>query len=187
MTWAVSKNPGGTYAGEDDPRWAYVIAALDGSPYLSRLLLPRVRIPRLGIDVRPMLHHFHQPDDKEMHSHPWSYAFSLILSGEYEEERLVGDPDWDRYMTADGQCALCHMWRGECRGHEAETDLRRVRFFNFLTKQDYHRVTKLRGDVFTLFISGTPEDDWGFLDEHGKHVPWQKWFEMRAAQSASEP
>jgi hypothetical protein len=44
-----------------------------------------------------------------------------------------------------------------------------VRFFNFLRSYDYHRITNLHGDVFTLFIAGprTPGDVWGFLTPVG--------------------
>lgn len=59
MDIALAINGRGGYPGEDDPRWAYTIAAPDGSPYMSRLLFPRIRIPLLG-EWRPMLHHFHR-------------------------------------------------------------------------------------------------------------------------------
>ncbi|MGN6103684.1 MAG: hypothetical protein ACTHU0_01140, partial [Kofleriaceae bacterium] len=85
--WALSRNPPGGYAGEDDKRWAYTIET-DGDPYLTRVLLPRIRIPGV-CDFRPMLHRFHRPDvDQHLHNHPWKWAVSLILSGSYVEERF---------------------------------------------------------------------------------------------------
>lgn len=188
MKWALAKNGGGKYEGEDSDQWAYTIQAPDGSPYLSRILLPRVTIPFVG-EFRPMLHHFHQPDgDRDLHNHPWNWAVSLILSGSYEEERLAGDPDRWRYMTQQGICALCMKWRGACEGHPAEVDHQVVRFFNRLTGADYHRVTRLRGDVWTLFVAGSrkPDDEWGFLDEQGRHVPWREFLAARQAQFTGE-
>lgn len=180
MDWAIARNGGGAYEGEDSKKWAYTIRAPDGSPYLSRILLPRVTIPLVG-QFRPMLHHFHQADDDTLHSHPWSWAVSFILAGAYDEERLTGDSDVDRYMTAEGWCQLCGKWRGTCTGHAPEVDHKLVRWFNKLTGADYHRVTKLRGDVWTLFVAGErkPDDAWGFLDERGKHVPWQEFLAER--------
>ncbi|MGN6103521.1 MAG: hypothetical protein ACTHU0_00210 [Kofleriaceae bacterium] len=49
-----------------------------------------------------------------------------------------------------------------------------MRFFNRLTDTDYHRVRELRGDVWTLFITGPRVQDWGFLVD-GDHVPWTKY------------
>lgn len=174
MDWALEKNGLGSYEGEDDPRWAYTIRGVDGSDYLSRLLLPRVRVPFTSISFRPMIHRFHRPDDdRELHNHPWTRAFSVVLSGAYDEERLSGDPRRDRYMNPAGQCNLCGGWRGECEGHDADVDVKTVGRFNVLSGDDYHRVTRLRGDVFTLFVAGPkkPGDEWGFLDEEGRHVP----------------
>jgi len=182
MRWAIAKNGGDQigYLGEDDPRWAYVIKAPDGSPYLSRLLLPRVRLPIIG-EVRPMIHQFHRPDlDQEPHSHPWERAFSLILSGAYEEERVVGDPRSDRYMNEIGQCRFCSQWRGECPGHPYDIDTKVVRFFNTLSGDEYHRVVRLQGDVFTLFVAGEkkPGDEWGFLTAEGDHITSEVYFAL---------
>lgn len=145
--YALKKNAPGGYAGEDDERWAYTIET-DGAPYLTRVLLPRVRIPGL-CDFRAVLHHFHRDDgDQPLHSHPWSWGASLVLAGAYVEERL------DQVV-----------------GHVALTDIRVIRFFNKLTHSDYHRVRALHGDVWTLFIMGPRVQDWGFLVD-GEHVPW---------------
>lgn len=183
MDWALAKNGGGIYEGEDSPKWAYTIRAPDGSAYLSRLLLPRVRLPFGLGDFRPMLHHFHRPDeDREKHNHPWKRAFSLVLCGAYDEERLAGDPNPHRYMSEMGQCNFCAAWRGECPGHAADVDEKKVRWFNFLRDTDYHRVTRLHGDVWTLFVSGPRTQDWGFLTEDGVHVPWKEFLAHRAEQ-----
>lgn len=62
--------------------WTYTIAALDGSPYLTRTLLPRLGRHRV------MLHRIHRKDaDPWPHNHPWRDARFLVLSGGYTEER----------------------------------------------------------------------------------------------------
>lgn len=92
--------------------------------------------------VRPLLHKFHRPDnDRALHNHPWKWSLSIILCGSYTEERL--DP------------------------HTGTTDIRRLRFFNFLTEHDYHRVLELHGNVWTLFFTGPRIQDWGFLTSAG--------------------
>lgn len=139
MKWAVEKNGNGGYPGEDSKAWAYTIRAPDGSDYLSRLLLPRMWLPFVG-SFRPMLHHFHRTDDdRELHNHPWARSFSLVLTGSYDEERLYD-------------------------ANEGVVINRRVRWFNTLTDKDFHRVTRLNGDVFTLFVTGKRVQDWGFYD-----------------------
>lgn len=158
--WALSKNAPGGYAGEDDKRWAYTIVT-EGSPYLTRVLFPRVRLPKLGpfpgCDFRPMLHHFHRGDgDQDLHNHPWRWGLSFILSGSYVEERLE---------------AVLPNINGDVT---VATETRLVRFFNRLTDTDYHRVRELRGDVWTLFVTGERSQDWGFL-VRGKHVPWRDY------------
>lgn len=155
MRWAVEANGGGGYPGEDSKKWAYTIAAPDGSPYLSRLLLPRVWVPGLG-SVRPMLHQFHRPDDdRELHNHPWARAWSIILTGSYVEARLAN--------PAVGAIVL-----------------RTVRWFNSLTDMDFHRVVELHGDVFTLFVSGERVQDWGFYDVgKDEFTPHREFFKKK--------
>lgn len=162
--WALARNTPGAYTGEDDKRWAYVIET-DGDKYLTRIMLPW-RI----LGVRPYLHRFHRADaDRFPHNHPWAWAFSLILCGSYDEERI----------DADGVDSL-RLLRAACGGIDSGTrdytlfsTRRVVRWFNFLRDTDYHRVEKLNGDVWTLFVTGPRHgDDWGFLVE-GKHVNWK--------------
>ncbi len=50
----------------------------------------------------------------------------------------------------------------------------RTRRWNWLTGDDYHRVLRLHGDTWTLFLTGPRRDDWGFLVD-GEHVPWKKY------------
>ena len=152
--WALARNQPGSYAGEDDRRWAYTIE-VDGEKYLTRILLPRV------LGVRVMLHHILRPDsDRNLHNHPWRWARSIVLCGAYDEERLEQVVE-----TVDHE------------GREYAVPLtveRTVRRHNKITEHDYHRITRLHGDVWTLFITGTRAQDWGFLVD-GVHVPWRKY------------
>jgi hypothetical protein len=70
---------------KNDNAWTYTIPGFDGSPYITRTLLPRVGEHRL------LLHQIHRADaDPYLHNHPWRTARFLILSGGYVEERLTG-------------------------------------------------------------------------------------------------
>jgi len=151
--WALSRNAPGGYAGEDDPRWAYTIET-DGDKYLVRILLPKI------FGIRVMLHHILRPDaDRFLHNHPWAWAKSLVLSGSYDEERL----DLESWAQAS-------RFSHDSNYH----DHKQVRWFNSLTALDYHKITRLRGDVWTLFITGPTVQDWGFLVK-GDHVPWRTY------------
>lgn len=185
--WAISRNAPGAYDGENDQRWAYTIET-DGSPYLTRVLftnlLPVVkRVFGVGI----YLHHFHRPDgDRVLHSHPWANARSFILLGSYDEERLdleshaILTSEWYRKVKSDLDPEGKIVDR-------TPVDRRRVRWFNRITREDYHRVVQLHGHVWTLFITGRrlPDDDggnWGFLVD-GKHVPWKQFLGKSSKES----
>jgi hypothetical protein len=150
--WALARNAPGGYTGEEDGRWAYTIET-DNSPYITRVLAPRI------FGFRVMLHHIHRADDdRELHNHPWAWAFSCILSGSYDEERLE---------------AIVPS-AGDIHAAQVLTEKRRVRRFNRLNDADYHRIEKLHGDVWTLFVTGPRVQDWGFLKD-GVHVPWSEY------------
>jgi hypothetical protein len=69
---------------KNDELFSYAIRGFDGSPYITRTLLPREG------DHRTILHRIHRADfDRHLHNHPWSTARFMILSGGYVEERLV--------------------------------------------------------------------------------------------------
>lgn len=88
----------------------------DGNrPYLERYYLCTV------LGWRFYLHRFVGSDpDRGLHDHPWSKAYSLILSGWYWEETRCG--------------------------------MRKVRWFNSLTGDSFHRVV--------LPCASTPDRDW---------------------------
>ncbi len=126
-----------------------------GRPYLERYYLCS-----LG-EIRIYIHRFVGSDpDRGLHSHPWTWALSLVLSGWYFEERFSG----------------------------TDTPVfRRVRWLNCLLGESFHRVVmpadhinSLHGDArgeairtsgsiprecWTLFIHKAQEGGrrWGFL------------------------
>lgn len=106
-----------------------------------------ILLPRRIFGVNIYLHNFHRADaDRYLHSHPWRWTRSIVLAGSYVEERV-----------ADGKVIE-----------------RTVRWFNKIDEHDYHRVLRLHGDVWTLFITGPRIQDWGFLTERG-HVSWREY------------
>lgn len=149
------------------PVWRYTIEDYaTGTPYLTRVLFPW--IPILG--CRPMLHKFHRPDgDRALHNHPWKWSLSVVLAGEYMEDRVL--PDESQMYGAP--------W------YEA----RLVRWFNYLRDTDFHRITELRGNVYTLFVTGPRTQDWGFLSEDATSlddvVQWRTYIDLKRAELAS--
>jgi hypothetical protein len=146
------------------------------APYLSRFYAYRRPVmpdgtevfddfgaPRRGAIWRGRfglyVHKFHQGDDAgELHSHPWKWSLSLVLSSGYVEERRTKD---DRVVV------------------------RRVRPFrlNFIRETDYHRVDLIAGrPALTLFLVGpkTPRGSWYFWDrDTGKTTPWRQFVESK--------
>lgn len=103
---------------------------------------------KLPFTVR--LHNFLRPDaDDSLHNHPWKWAFSFVFRGCYREVRRNknGDIFW--------------------KEHKAPA-------FNFISGDDYHKITQLYGDTWTLFVTGPKRSSWGFLKD-GVHVPWKKY------------
>lgn len=171
MAWALTR-PKNSFI------WAYIIDDVrTGDPYLPRLLFPRIRIG--SVDSRPMLHNFKGPDgDRNPHNHPWKWAVSIILSGSYTEERT----DVNDYVTVTNI-------DGTPRKVFNKTT-RRVRWFNRLNENTYHRVTQLHGNVWTLFIVGPKIQSWGFLhdDSNGEHEDWKPYLErLRAEYGVQKP
>lgn len=103
--------------------------------------------------ARFYLHRFVGSDpDRGLHDHPWPWAYSLVLSGWYWEERRDG--------------------------------LRKVRWFNKLTGDTFHRVIlndsdsdyRTPSEVWTLFLHRAKNvKKWGFLRTatHGT-MTWTK-------------
>jgi hypothetical protein len=126
-------------------------------PYLLRVYLtPRAFPDDNG--VRPFLHYFVRGDrDSNPHSHPW-WAGSLILTGGYAEQRLVGAQLLSRIFKPGN--------------------------LNFLARSTFHRADLLQPDIgcWTLIFTGPhvgeTGDEWGFFDmDERRYVPWEQYSE----------
>jgi hypothetical protein len=139
-----------------------------GDPYLDRCYIfrrawVREAIPRdvwwrlpdgvqSWLDRPPLpsiyLHYFYRGDlDQALHNHPWGWAFSLILTNGYHEER------W----TAQGR----------------QRSTFRPGSFNILRWNTYHRVD-LRDPskgAWTLFITSPRVQDWSFWESERGTAP----------------
>ncbi len=73
-----------------------------------------------------------------------------MLCGSYDEERLCK-----------------HEHRCEHVGK------RHVKWFNFIRGSDFHRITKLHGEVWTLFITGPRRQGWGFREWDPGYECWE--------------
>ena len=74
------------------------IIADSGQPYLERYFVFQ------GLGVVIYLHRFVAADpDRGLHDHPWPWAFSCVLAGEYQEARRSGmrQVRWFNFLTGD--------------------------------------------------------------------------------------
>lgn len=118
---------------------------LDGRPYLERYYVGTL----LGYHF--YLHRFVRDDhERHVHDHPWKKAFSLVLAGQYIEQRgYVSD-------------------RIRVKGI-------RVRWFNFIQRLPgshcVHRITGTQPETWTLFFHGPWDYEWGFytIDDQGHY------------------
>lgn len=143
-------------------RTPYSPLVKDGDLYMERFWLfnPYPDTGASGADRKPWrfpisirVHHIVLPDqDRDLHDHPWN-ARTVILRGEYEEERqehFDGVPFQIPYLRLPGTTAT-------------------------LKYGEYHRITSVsRGGVWTLFITGKYRGTWGFLVDDVK-VQWRKY------------
>ena len=116
----------------------------ENGPYLTRYSL-REQKRGGGGGFRVYLHRFWD-HDVELHNHPWSWSFSIILTGSYTET----------YFDAAPGGAID-------RGRKPPFRTRRVRWFNWIPDTRYHQITALHGNVRTLFFGGPLHGkSWGF-------------------------
>ena len=117
-----------------------------GEPYLERYYVAGL----FGWHL--YLHRFVDSDpDRGLHDHPWRRAASLVLSGGYDELRLVQRPgpgaDEAGVTTPHIRKRCVRPWR-----------------LNLLRGSDYHRVVLRDGrPAWTLFVHGPRVKGWGFL------------------------
>jgi hypothetical protein len=144
-----------------------ISSRLGNGPYLSRYYIAgRVRDDDEHPLVRSLerrkvvfatehygtyLHHFHRGDEElELHSHPWTWAASLILVGGYIEERRHGDRV-KRRAYLPGQVS-------------------------FIRSSTFHRVSLIEEDAWTLFVTGpkVEPDTWFFWNRvSGQETEWR--------------
>lgn len=145
------------------------------TPYLTRYFLFRRRGPTtegMEHDGPPpkwglYLHHFHRGDlDRELHNHPWAWAYSLVLKNGYSEERR-GAAHGNRFYP---RCAF----PGCC--DKVTRRIVRPWTLNRISANDFHRVDLPFGEAWTLFLVGPVVQSWGFWDRNTRvFTPWKKF------------
>lgn len=133
----------------------------DGSYYMNRFwLMPRCLLghdengnlfPRAWLPFIVRIHHIQSRDGRDLHDHPADYR-TLILRGCYMEQDIYGV---NRLRRAGDTAA----WRA----------------------QNFHTITEVDfGGVWTLFIMGRKNNNWGFL-VGGRKVPWRNYHKQKEA------
>jgi len=128
-----------------------------GSLYLSRWVL----FSCVWFSV--YLHRIHAPDPgREGHNHPWR-AICIVLRGWYIHARQA----W--YESADPDPDFS-FWKPPFAEH--------VRWINVLRRDEYHRITRVSPNLWTLCITGPRfhDRDWTFLVD-GKPMSWREYIE----------
>lgn len=122
-------------------------------PYLVRYFLFRIG------PLRFYLHKFLDSDPgTDLHNHPFR-SISLILAGEYLEERKEGANGEVRYNP---RRPFTLAWIGLNTFHRVILELNAL-------KQDTHRIRHLYGvPVWSLFVTGSRVQFWGFLRDDTK-------------------
>lgn len=67
-------------------------------------------------------------------------------------------------------------------------EARLVRWFNWITDQDFHKIVELRGAVYTLFVTGPRTQSWGFKPLDGEPetvIEWRQYLDARKAKQGS--
>lgn len=122
-----------------------------GRPYLERYYLCTV------FGIRFYLHRFVDSDPgRGLHDHPWPWAASVILQGWYWEERRGLEKTETERMLA------------EVLGIDGVVR-RKVRWFNWLLGDNFHRVVLPRGEDW----AGSPQSCWTlFFHKAENHKRW---------------
>jgi hypothetical protein len=147
-----------------------------GEPYLDRYYLLG-RVPKyFPQEIKPVfgflpftvfLHHFLASDEESAHhNHPWDVSRSLILAGSYIEERLVMDDNGNRNIHWN------HLKPGNV---------------NVIRSEDFHRVDLSTPDVWTLFMTGTKSQTWGFVEPADGIFQHWKGFVARGRVKPNDP
>lgn len=142
----------------------FVIRDKDGSPYMTRYFVFRVRWCKW---FAIYLHNIHRDDRDDMHDHPWNFT-TFILRGGYWEYLTDHPPLTDRRRWCKP---------GSVLRHQAE---------------DVHRVALRRNDIgepipaWTLVVIGRKRRSWGF-HTLGGWVHWRTYCDEKFGQGNYEP
>lgn len=108
--------------------------------------------------ARIVIHQFHRSDVDGLHDHPWAFQ-QFILTGGYWETTQEG-----RFWREPGY----HACRNSNFLHRIELDLKRA-----------------GEDVWTVFMMGPKEKEWGFIDSDGSWVPHMTYLEKRKNEGSN--
>jgi hypothetical protein len=113
-----------------------------------------VQTPWFGV----YLHRIHTTDiDPDPHDHPWWFA-SRVLAGGYTET----------VFAEDGTCRVRRHDRGS---------------WHKMPITSAHRITDVRGLLWTLVITGPKVRTWGFWADEG-FVPWDRYLATHDEEAA---
>ncbi|MFV2031515.1 MAG: hypothetical protein ACC663_03375 [Gammaproteobacteria bacterium] len=112
-------------------------------PYLERY-----HLFRLPFGYQVYLHRFVASDPgRGLHNHPWNRAFSLVLSGQYEEIRMAN-------ARADHEILSRRIGAGH---------------LNWIDGSVFHRINLIENtESWTLFVHGPKAKTWGFWQNRGR-------------------
>lgn len=141
----------------------------DGDPPFDRFGNPRPGTIFDGaLPFQLYLHKFHRGDsDMELHNHPWAWSVALVLAGGYAEERRVSVKS--RELS---------YYRVIARGVLPFS-------VNVIRADDFHRVTLLEKDAWSLFLAGPKTQGWGFWSpKTGEFFSWREFLRRDQAPHA---
>ncbi len=136
-----------------DKGWYRVIdSPNDPDIYLLRcwLTAPSVKADgELDSQNSVLLHRFFRPDsDRALHSHPWAWFRTTVLSGGYLEQ--LPPKNWRKGSVKGPRIGLNAQWRN-------------------IGDTVIHQGSDLHCDTWTLFVTGPTVGPWGF---HAFNKPW---------------
>ncbi|MAX54470.1 MAG: hypothetical protein CL537_02970 [Alcanivoracaceae bacterium] len=121
---------------------------IEGKPYMERYFIGQL----LGLTI--YLHRFVRDDhERSLHNHPWNHAVSLVLTGRYSEHHAPHA----RWVEHDQVIAI--------------EQIRKVSWFNHITRATLHRIAQVKPETWTLFIHTDWQHHWGFLKRLGMDWP----------------
>lgn len=120
---------------------------LDSGPYLERYYVGKL------FNTTFYLHRFVSSDsERHVHNHPWTWGRALVLTGGYEQDEV---------------CDLCP----DLNTYGALTRVKKIRFYNKVNHNTFHRILSVKPDTWTLFFHGPrlqidgQDKGWGFLEK----------------------